>query len=143
MATNVIKIDITKASTDKAVAAIVGKTLLKIGTTAKARSQQIIGEEIKDRSGKLKSRVSFELVRNGDHVELHLEDSAGTYALYQHEGTGIYGPKKRPIKPKHGKFLVWKDPDTGKLIFAKQVRGTPGKKFLSRAAKFAIKKVLG
>lgn len=143
MATNAIKVQITPGQLDAAVAKIVGKTLLKIGTTAKARAQQIIGEEIKDRSGKLKSRNSFTLVRTGDHVELHLENSAGDYALFQHEGTGIYGPKKKPIRPKHGQFLVWEDPDTGELIFATEVRGTPGKKFLSRAAIFAIKQVLG
>ncbi len=143
MATNVIKIDISNGSVDKAVAKVVGKVLLKIGTTGKARAQQIIGEEIKDRSGRLKAGTDFKIVRVGDHIELHLENSAGAYALYQHEGTGIYGPKKRPIRPVNGKFLVWTDPDTGETIFATEVRGTPGKKFLSRAASFAIKRVLG
>lgn len=143
MATNTIKVEITNGSVDKAVAKVVGKVLIKIGTTAKARAQQIIGEEIKDRSGKLKAGVDFSIKRTGDHVELHLDDDAGAYALYQHEGTGIYGPKKRPIRPKKGKFLVWEDPDTGEKIFATEVRGTPGKKFLSRAVEFAIKKVLG
>lgn len=142
MATNKIKVDITSGSVDQAVAKVVGKLLVKIGTTAKARAQQIIGEEIKDRSGKLKASTDFAIQRNGNHIELHLDNSAGSYALYQHEGTGIYGPKKRPIRPKHGQFLVWTDPDTGEKIFAKEVRGTPGKKFLSRAADFAIKRVL-
>lgn len=143
MATSPIQIDISTGSVDKAVAKIVGKVLVKIGTTGKARAQQIIGEELKDRSGKLKSSITFDIERQGDHVQLNLDSVAGNYALYQHEGTGIYGPKKRPIRSPTGGLMRWQDPDTGQWFSAYEVRGTPGKKFLSRAAAFAIKRVLG
>lgn len=136
-------INIPNGALDEELAAALRPILTRLGTTSKIRAQQIIGEEIKDRSGKLKSSISFELHKRGRTVELELfSEGADPYALYQHEGTGIYGPKKRPIKPKRGPFLVWKDADTGELIFAKQVRGTPAKKFLTRGMEFAIKRVL-
>lgn len=143
MATSKIKIDITNDSLDAATAAIIGRQLLRVGAIAKARAQQIIGEEVKDRSGRLKSSIDFSLEREHGEVVLFLESTAGNYALYQHEGTGIYGPKRRPIKPKRAQFLSWIDPDTGDRIFAKEVRGVPAKKFLSRAASFAVKRVFG
>jgi hypothetical protein len=55
------------------------------------------------------------------------------YAIWLHEGTGIYGPSGRPITPKSGKFLVWKDADTGQTIFAKKVRGIRPRPFLRNA----------
>ena len=55
------------------------------------------------------------------------------YALWVEVGTGIYGKRKQPIKPKRGKFLVWRDKKTGKLIFARQVKGRPATPFFRPA----------
>lgn len=60
--------------------------------------------------------------------------SVGTnveYAKAQEEGTGIYGPRKTPIRPKNGKLLAWKR--NGKWHFARQVRGVRPKRFFRRA----------
>jgi len=52
------------------------------------------------------------------------------YALYQDEGTGIYGPAGRPITPKkEGGFLVFYWPAVGQTVWARQVRGAEGRKF--------------
>lgn len=29
------------------------------------------------------------------------------HAIWVHDGTGIYGPRRRPIRPTHGRFLVF------------------------------------
>lgn len=67
------------------------------------------------------------------------------------EGTGIYGPRRRPIRPKRGKYLVfrvdrnWKGegnavegPRLGKtagdLVFAREVRGRPASWIMRDAA---------
>lgn len=54
--------------------------------------------------------------------------------LWQHDGTGVHGPKRTPIRPKSGKLLAWKDRTTGEWIFAKEVKGSPARKYLSLAA---------
>lgn len=66
------------------------------------------------------------------------------YMLYQHEGTGIYGPRGTPIRPVHRKFLRF-EVKSGKaaagrrpVVFAKQVRGVVGDKFLLRALQESV-----
>lgn len=138
-----LRVEIPDRSMDSKVSDAIRPALTRIGLTSKSRAQQIVGEELKDRSGKLKSSFDFDIIKGDRTIELEIvSKGADPYALYQHEGTGIYGPKRRPIKPKRGKFLVWKDPDSGRLIFAREVRGVPPKKFLTKAVDFAIKRVL-
>lgn len=68
------------------------------------------------------------------------------YAIWRHEGTGIYGPRGTPIRPKAGKFLVfpaingsgsgarrYKGGKTAAYIYARQVRGVKGVPFLLNA----------
>ena len=55
------------------------------------------------------------------------------YALFVHEGTGIYGPKGRPIRPKRAKFLKFQIKGRGKFVYAKQVKGMPGNPYLVNA----------
>lgn len=62
------------------------------------------------------------------------------YARHQEEGTGIYGPRKQEIKPKRGKFLVFKK--GGKLIFAKAVRGVQGAGYFRKAKEESIPKMV-
>lgn len=133
-----VELDLSGQEIDRELAAIIKKFLANVGGTAKARAQQIIGEEIRDRSGNLKSHTSFQVIVQGDKVYMEFYNDAGPYAVYQHEGTGIYGPKGKPIRPVRAKLLTWVDPDTGKRIWAKEVRGTPAKKYLERAINFAL-----
>lgn len=72
---------------------------------------------------------------------------AGTpirYGLYLHEGTGIYGPKRRPIVPKSAKALRFKvrtfgrggrevSPRNRNVVFALSVRGVKPDRWLVRA----------
>nr|PZN62466.1 MAG: hypothetical protein DIU58_12340 [Sphaerobacter thermophilus] len=55
--------------------------------------------------------------------------STAKYAIYHQRGTGIYGPKKRPIKPVKAKAL--RIPVRGgSPIFSKQVAGTPKRRMV-------------
>lgn len=78
------------------------------------------------------------------------------YMLYQHEGTGIYGPRGRPIRPVTRQFLRFpvkgvfgpvmgtpkgragKRKGRGNIVFARQVRGVPPSPFLVDALKEEI-----
>jgi hypothetical protein len=81
--------------------------------------------------------------RVGSHLE---------YALFLHFGTGIYGPRGRPITPVSSKVLVFepgrmtgplpagrRHPPRGRRgkVFAVQVRGTPRNLFLVNALRDA------
>lgn len=54
------------------------------------------------------------------------------YAEYVHEGTGIYGPRGRPIRPRRGRYLVFPG-RTGGMVFAREVQGQRPQPFLRRA----------
>lgn len=68
---------------------------------------------------------------SSDNVEARVGTNL-PYALYQEKGTGVYAGRGM-ITPKRAKLLVWKK--GGKLIFAKTVRGTSGKFYMSKAHK--------
>jgi hypothetical protein len=61
------------------------------------------------------------------------------YAIYVHEGTGLFGPRKDYIRPKTAKVLAFRK--NGKMIFAKKVAGQKPNKFVERTAKKASSKV--
>lgn len=60
------------------------------------------------------------------------------YAIWQHEGTGIYGPTGRPITPKRAKVMRFKPqrgigPTKSGFVYARSVKGIPPTPFLVRA----------
>lgn len=139
MSSRSVKVDIGEGGdVSLQLAAVVREFCKRVGATARARAQQIIAEEMNDRSGKLRTRTNFEVKVSGGNVLLEFYNDAGEYAGFQEYGTGIYGPKKKRITPKHGKVLTWIDEDTGKRVFARSVRGVPPKRFMHRAIEFAI-----
>lgn len=68
-------------------------------------------------------------------------------SLWIERGTGVYGPRRKPITPKRGKYLVFRIPKgaplasmsgdrkPGDLVFAKSVKGRPATHTMERAAK--------
>jgi hypothetical protein len=97
------------------------------------------------------------LLRSSLTVEVTVTDAGpvgriGTnlpYGRYVHDGTGVFGPKGRPIRPVRARFLRWpvtnnayretggrrryKGGSTARYAFAKQVRGVKGRPFLRDA----------
>lgn len=58
--------------------------------------------------------------------------------LWLHEGTGIYGPRGAPIRPKRAQVLVFTPKGGGGVVYAKQVRGIEGDEWLVRALRAAV-----
>ncbi|MGW3164836.1 HK97 gp10 family phage protein [Streptomyces sp. NPDC001142] len=56
------------------------------------------------------------------------------YAAYVHQGTGVYGPAGKPIRPVRAKVLSWQ-PRGGPRAFARSVRGQRPNPFLLSALK--------
>ncbi|MBS7531828.1 HK97 gp10 family phage protein [Hazenella sp. IB182353] len=72
---------------------------------------------------------SWQLRGSGTHK--HLIYTNVTYARFQNDGTGIYGPKRREITPVRAKVLAFEW--NGKMVFAKSVKGVQGKKYIEKS----------
>lgn len=65
------------------------------------------------------------------------------YAIFVHEGTGIYGARGVPITPRNAKVLAWgtrgmtsrrtRAQVANGMAFARSVKGSPGRPFLVNA----------
>lgn len=95
------------------------------------RVQELARILVPKRTGRLATSISVRLVPRLGGVAVQIGSSLD-YALYQHEGTGIHGPRHRPIRPKRrAGVLVFQT--GGVRIFARQVSGARATKFLERA----------
>ncbi len=109
--------------------------------------------------GGLRASIDFEIRREaggaGSSVKNGPAGYVGSglkYALYVHEGTGIYAKlNPKPIKPKSKPFLAWpiknnsgagrrryKGGKTAGYAYAKQVKGVPGRPFLKKAVRYVF-----
>ena len=118
----------------------VAKDLLKRGFKVQARARLLLSG-----SAGHPKRVDTGLLRTS--VQVRLMDTAGIttkvrvgtnrrYARWVHDGTGIYGPRKVPIKPRSAKALKFKAGYGGggkKTIYARTVKGMKKNEFLKDA----------
>lgn len=56
-----------------------------------------------------------------------------SYARYVHDGTGIYGPKGTPIRPRGGRYLRFKPKGSARYVYAREVKGMRPNPFLADA----------
>ena len=82
--------------------------------------------------GTLRASLAVEFTRVGD-VPVARIGSNLKYAMFVHEGTGLYGPAHTPIVPRNGRYLVFTPRGSKTKVFAKSVRGMPGRPFLRDA----------
>jgi hypothetical protein len=85
-------------------------------------------------TGLLRSSIHTELVSLGGKPAVRIGTNV-YYAIFVHEGTGLYGPKGAYIYPKIAQFLSWKS-KKGR-VFAKRTRGMRPNPFLKDALKAA------
>lgn len=83
-------------------------------------------------TGRLRASISAKLVKFGGNLAV-LVGTNLNYAMYQHEGTGIYGHNGTPIVPVRAKFLRFKPKGSMTFVYAKEVRGSQPTFFLKRA----------
>lgn len=105
----------------------VARGIYKIGKKVERKAKRLVPVD----HGVLRNSISTELIiRRGPVARIGTNVK---YALYVHEGTGIHGPKGVPIKPKHGKVLVFTSRKTNQLVFARSVKGMKGTPYLRNA----------
>jgi hypothetical protein len=105
----------------------VARGILKIGKKVERKAKRLVPVD----HGVLRNSINTELIiRKGPVARIGTKVK---YALYVHEGTGIYGPKGVPITPKKGKVLVFTSRKSGDLVFARSVKGMKGTPYLRNA----------
>lgn len=105
----------------------IARGILKIGKKVERKAKRLVPVD----HGVLRNSINTELIiRKGPVARIGTKVK---YALYVHEGTGIYGPKKMPITPKHSKVLVFTSRKTNQLVFARSVKGMKGTPYLRNA----------
>ena len=109
------------------------------GLIANAKAIQMIARMNVLRSAVMPDRrlapgihVKVDAVRN--QVRVVSEHPTPNVPKWQHDGTGIYGPRRAPIRPKNARMLAWRNPRGWGWVFAKKVKGSPPRKYLSKAA---------
>lgn len=105
----------------------VARGILKIGKRVERKAKRYTPVD----HGILRNSINTELIiRRGPVARIGTKTK---YALAVHEGTGIYGPKGKPITPKRSKVLVFTSKKTNKLVFARSIKGMKGRPYLRRA----------
>lgn len=82
-------------------------------------------------TGQLRNSGVVETVVEGNRVRTRVAFRAA-HAMFQHEGTGVHGPRGAPIVPRRARVLRFRARGQG-FIFRPQVSGTIGFPYLTRA----------
>ncbi len=108
----------------------VGRDMIKRGHKVAAAARR----RINSRTGRLASSIKVEIVISRGTAGCQIGTSVH-YAKYVHDGTGIYGPSGRPIRPKRGRALKFSG-STG-VVYSASSRGQKGTHFLRNALRAA------
>lgn len=107
---------------------IAGREVRERGERIKARAQELVGVD----TGRLRASIyvrNFTILGNPAVVI----GFGTTYGKYHHNGTGLWGPFRRRIKPRTASALVFTPKGGGRTVFAASVRGSKPNPFLRDA----------
>lgn len=94
--------------------------------------------------GRLRNSIRSVYIASPSRPRVEVRAEAN-YARAVHDGTGIYGPRRAPIVPVRARVLRWEARGvsrkggrtsrslTGPYVYARSVRGVPGRPFLRLA----------
>lgn len=106
---------------------IAGREVRERGERIKLRAQELVGVD----TGRLRASIyvrNFTILGNPAVVV----GFGTTYGKYHHNGTGLWGPNRRVIRPRVASALRF-TPKGGPEVFAKYVRGSKPNPFLKDA----------
>jgi hypothetical protein len=114
----------------------VAKDMLRRGIRVQSQAKRNLGGG----AGRPR-RIDTGLLRNSVYVRPVVVAGApaarvGTvvrYARWVHDGTGVYGPRRSRIRPRHGRFLVFTPKGSPRRVFVRSVKGMRPNRFLADA----------
>lgn len=104
---------------------------LLVETQAKRNLGGVGGPKRVD-TGRLRASIATVVVTRGGEPRV-LVGTNVNYAIFVHEGTGIFGPRHAPIRPRRAKFLRFKPRGSRRWIYTRQVKGMRPNRFLLNA----------
>lgn len=116
----------------------VAKDLLRRGFKVQAKAKILLsggpGHPKRVDTGLLRSSVQVRLMSTTGATRVRVGTNR-RYARLVHDGTGVYGPRRMPIRPKRSKVLKFRVHNSGggKTVYARQVKGMRKNEFLKDA----------
>jgi len=111
------------------------KDMLKRGLLVESRAKaNLQSSPSRVDTGRLRGSIRARMITL-DGVPASRVGTNVTYALFVHDGTGLYGPRHRYIVPVNKSVLRWKSKSGGKggFVFAKRSSGMQPNPFLKNA----------
>ena len=142
-----ITIDVTKLS--EAFRRNAEQTRIELRTGMKKALGEIrdvarINHRFVSRTGAAERSIQYQTDHLGLEGRVGINEGIARHASYQHEGTGIYGPKHRPIRvqPKTRKALYWVQGGEKRFSKGHEINGIIKDQFVYRAAELLEKKTV-
>jgi len=83
-------------------------------------------------TGRLRASITTVLVSRSGAPAVVVGTNV-TYARWVHDGTGLYGPRRRVIRPVNAEFLRFRPKGVQRYVYARQVKGMVANPFLAKA----------
>lgn len=111
----------------------IAKDLFRRGKKVEAKAKRNLNDRSPRRvdTGHLRSSINTQLLNVSGKPVVRVGTNV-FYAVFVHDGTGIYGPKGTYIYPKRAKYMSWKSKG-GKRVFAVRTKGMKPNRFLADA----------
>ena len=104
------------------------RDLLRRGLLVETQAKRNLGGV----GGRLRASIAT-LVVTPNRTPAVLVGTNVNYARFVHDGTGVYGPKHAPIRPRRAKFLRFRPRGSKRWVYARQVKGMRPNRFLLNA----------
>lgn len=131
-----VRVNIPDAAVQRLVlpGGVVNRGAWRVGTAVQSTAAGLAAVD----TGRLRQSGDTS-VRSGPGTATARVGFYARHAWWVHEGTGIYGPRGAPIRPRRARVLAWRG-RAGRWRFARQVRGMRGRPFLARATQLVTGK---
>jgi phage gpG-like protein len=105
---------------------------LKVETQAK-RNLGGVGGPARVDTGRLRASISTNLVKASNGAYMAVVGTNVYYARWVHDGTGVWGPRHRLIRPVRRKFMKFRPAGRGRFVYARFTVGMKPNHFLTNA----------
>lgn|SRR5512144_2501453 len=127
----IIRINVEQANIRKAFSdpkGILARGVLRMSKKVERKAKRLAPVD----KGQLRASITSHIVFRGG-IPIGRIGTNVKHAVWVHQGTGIYGPRGVPIRPKTAKVLVFKPKGSTKNLYVKSVKGMKGRPFLRDA----------